>query len=38
MLDRAVELYRRGMEMGFGDSRDIAIMVDVINSMPRKNT
>ncbi|HTS40572.1 MAG TPA: NAD(P)-dependent oxidoreductase [Xanthobacteraceae bacterium] len=38
MLDRAVELYRRGMEMGFGDSRDIAIMVDVINSMPRKKT
>lgn len=36
MLDRAIELYQRGIEMGVGESHDIAIMVDVINSLPRK--
>jgi 3-hydroxyisobutyrate dehydrogenase-like beta-hydroxyacid dehydrogenase len=36
MLNRAVELYKRGIDMGFGDTPDIAVMVDVINSMPRK--
>ena len=36
MLDRAVELYSKGIEMGLGESPDIAVMVDVINSLPRK--
>jgi 3-hydroxyisobutyrate dehydrogenase-like beta-hydroxyacid dehydrogenase len=36
MLDRAIEVYQRCIEMGLGDQHDIAVMVDVINSMPRK--
>ena len=36
MLDRSIELYERCIEMGLGDKHDIAIMVDVINSLPRK--
>jgi len=36
MLDKSVELYKRCIEMGLGDNQDIAIMVDVINSLPRK--
>jgi 3-hydroxyisobutyrate dehydrogenase-like beta-hydroxyacid dehydrogenase len=35
MLDRAVELYKRCIEMGFGE-HDVAVMVDVINSLPPK--
>jgi len=35
MLDRAVELYEGCIEMGFGE-HDVAIMVDVINSLPPK--
>ncbi len=38
LLDRAVELYQRCIDMGLGDNYDIAIMVDVINSLPRRNT
>ena len=36
MLDRAIEVYQRCIDMGLGDNHDIAVMVDVINSMPRK--
>jgi 3-hydroxyisobutyrate dehydrogenase len=36
LLDRSVELYRRCIEMGFGETHDIAVMVDVINALPRK--
>jgi 3-hydroxyisobutyrate dehydrogenase-like beta-hydroxyacid dehydrogenase len=36
LLDRAIEVYQRCIEMGLGDQHDIAVMVDVINSMPRK--
>jgi 3-hydroxyisobutyrate dehydrogenase len=36
LLDRAVELYRRCIDMGLGENHDIAIMVDVINSLPRR--
>jgi len=36
LLDRSIELYRRCIEMGLGKDRDIAVMVDVINSLPRK--
>jgi 3-hydroxyisobutyrate dehydrogenase len=34
LLDRAVELYRRCIDMGLGE-HDNAVMVDVIGSMPR---
>jgi 3-hydroxyisobutyrate dehydrogenase len=37
LLDRAVELYKRCIDMGLGESHDIAVMVDVINALPRKN-
>jgi 3-hydroxyisobutyrate dehydrogenase-like beta-hydroxyacid dehydrogenase len=33
MLNRAVELYDKFMEMGFGD-KDVAAMVDVIGALP----
>ena len=36
LLDRTVELYQRCVDMGFGESHDVAIMIDVINSLPRK--
>jgi 3-hydroxyisobutyrate dehydrogenase-like beta-hydroxyacid dehydrogenase len=36
LLDRAVELYRRCIDMGYGESHDAAVMIDVINSLPRK--
>jgi 3-hydroxyisobutyrate dehydrogenase len=37
MLDRAMELYQRFMEKGLGD-HDVAAMVDVIASMPRRKS
>ncbi len=36
LLDRAIELYDRYMEMGFGED-DVARMVDVIAAMPREH-
>jgi 3-hydroxyisobutyrate dehydrogenase len=36
LLDRAIEVYRRCVDMGLGDTHDVAVMVDVINSMPRQ--
>ncbi len=36
MLDRAVEIYKRGIEMGLGDAKDIASTIEVIESLPRK--
>jgi putative dehydrogenase len=36
LLDRAAELYRHCIEMGLGETHDIAVMVDVINALPRK--
>jgi 3-hydroxyisobutyrate dehydrogenase-like beta-hydroxyacid dehydrogenase len=38
LLDRATEVYKKCVEMGWGDNQDVAIMVDVINALPRKNT
>ena len=35
MLDRAVELYAKFMEMGLGE-QDVAAMVDVIGALPRQ--
>jgi 3-hydroxyisobutyrate dehydrogenase-like beta-hydroxyacid dehydrogenase len=37
MLDRAVELYDKLMDMGFGE-KDVAVMVDVIGALPRKKS
>ncbi|MBN8964123.1 MAG: NAD(P)-dependent oxidoreductase [Rhizobiales bacterium] len=36
LLNRAIEIYRRCVDMGLGDTHDVAVLVDVINSMPRK--
>jgi 3-hydroxyisobutyrate dehydrogenase len=36
LLDRAIEVYRRCADMGLSDTHDVAVMVDVINSMPRQ--
>jgi 3-hydroxyisobutyrate dehydrogenase len=36
LLDRAIELYDRYMEMGYGGD-DVARMVDVIAAMPREH-
>ncbi len=38
LLDRATEVYKKCVEMGFGDNQDVAILVDVINAMPRKKS
>ena len=38
LLDRATEVYQKCVEMGWGDNQDVAILVDVINAMPRKKT
>jgi 3-hydroxyisobutyrate dehydrogenase-like beta-hydroxyacid dehydrogenase len=38
LLDRAVEVYQKCVDMGYGDSHDVAIMVDVVNSMQRKKS
>jgi 3-hydroxyisobutyrate dehydrogenase len=35
LLNRAIELYQRCVDMGYGTSHDVAIMIDVINSLPR---
>jgi 3-hydroxyisobutyrate dehydrogenase len=36
LLDRAVELYQRCVDMGLGESHDVAVMIDVINAIPRE--
>jgi len=36
LLDRAIELYQKCCEMGLGDSHDVAVMIDVINALPRE--
>jgi 3-hydroxyisobutyrate dehydrogenase-like beta-hydroxyacid dehydrogenase len=36
LLDRTIELYERCVEMGLGETHDVAAMIDVINSLPRK--
>jgi 3-hydroxyisobutyrate dehydrogenase len=37
LLDRAIELYERCIDMGLG-KQDLAVMVDVLGSMPRHKT
>ena len=36
LLDRAKELYQKCCDMGLGETHDVAVMVDVINSLPRE--
>ncbi len=36
MLDRAIELYQKCCDMGLGETHDVAVMIDVINSLPRE--
>jgi len=36
LLDRAIEVYRKCVDMGLGDTHDVAALVDVINAMPRR--
>jgi 3-hydroxyisobutyrate dehydrogenase len=38
LFDRAVELYQRCADMGLAEDNDVAVMVDVINSVPRKKS
>ena len=36
LLNRAIELYQKCCDMGLGDTHDVAVMIDVINSLPRE--
>jgi 3-hydroxyisobutyrate dehydrogenase-like beta-hydroxyacid dehydrogenase len=36
LLDRAIEVYQKCLDMGLGDTHDVAVLVDVVNAMPRK--
>src|ERR1051325_2102062 len=38
LLDRAIELYQKCVDMGFGESHDVAVMIDVINALPRRKS
>ena len=37
LLNRAIELYQKCVDMGLGMDHDVAVMVDVINSLPRES-
>ena len=36
LLNRAIELYKKCVDMGLGETHDVAVMIDVINSLPRE--
>jgi 3-hydroxyisobutyrate dehydrogenase len=36
LLNRAIELYQKCCDMGLGETHDVAVMIDVINSLPRE--
>jgi 3-hydroxyisobutyrate dehydrogenase len=36
LLDRAIEVYQKCVDMGLGDTHDVAVLVDVVNAMQRK--
>ena len=36
LLNRAIEVYQKCVDMGLGDSHDVAVLVDVVRSMPRE--
>jgi hypothetical protein len=35
-VDRAVKLYQRCADMGLSEDNDVAVMIDVLNAMPRQ--
>lgn len=36
LFDRAAELYQRCADMGLAEDNDVAVMIDVLNAMPRE--
>jgi 3-hydroxyisobutyrate dehydrogenase len=36
LLDRTIELYQKCCDMGLGETHDVSVMIDVINSLPRQ--
>jgi len=36
LLNKAIELYQKCVDMGLGESHDVAVMIDVINALPRE--
>jgi 3-hydroxyisobutyrate dehydrogenase len=36
LLNRTIELYQKCCDMGLGETHDVAVMIDVINSLPRE--
>ena len=38
LLNRAIELYQKCCDMGLGETHDVAVMVDVINALPREKS
>jgi len=36
LFDRAVELYQRCADMGLAEDNDVAVMIDVLNAIPRE--
>lgn len=37
LLDRAAEIYQKCIDAGYGESHDVAVLVDVIENMPRRS-
>ena len=38
LLDRTIEVYEKCVEMGLDDSHDVAVLVDIVNSMKRQKS
>ena len=36
LLNRAIEVYQKCVDMGLGETHDVAVLVDVVNSMKRQ--
>jgi len=36
LLNRAIEVYQKCIDMGLGESHDVAVLIDVVKSMPRE--
>jgi 3-hydroxyisobutyrate dehydrogenase-like beta-hydroxyacid dehydrogenase len=36
LLNKAIELYQKCCDMGWGHSHDVAVMIDVLNALPRE--
>jgi 3-hydroxyisobutyrate dehydrogenase len=37
LLNKSIELYQKCVDMGLGESHDVAVMIDVINALPREH-